>query len=437
MGADLTALQQLPDERWLMFWKRCQPRRWQGQRADASGKPFGKGRPIEGWPRLPLRTCLDAICRAASGKTPVQIPAQIPTWKARLDAGIGRLRHLPLGSRLPAQRSLRPLRRGLLFAGAALLLLLQPGADAIAADIATPAMVASDAPTADAPAAHAPASDPRASEALTTSGLIGPHPIPLPVSRPEALTFDAPRLCTLIADAAAAHELPPEFLARLIWQESRFDIAALSPVGAEGVAQFMPGTAALRGLENSWDPRMAIPESARFLADLREQFGNLGLAAAAYNGGPNRVARWLASDGRLPFETVNYVLSITSRPVDWFREPGREDEGKPLEEGMDFAEACGRMPVIATRAMGIDPRKPWGVQIAAGISQGAALRAFDRARSSLSSIIGGAEPVLVRSKLVAGRTAWSARVGADSRGEALALCQRIRGAGTSCVVRQN
>src|SRR5690606_21249806 len=127
MGADLTALQQLPDERWLMFWKRCQPRRWQGQRADASGKPFGKiGAPDEGWPGVPLRAPLRAKCRAAPGKA----PTQIPTWKARLDAGIGRLRHLPLGSRLPAQRSLRPLRRGLLFAGAALLLLLQPGADA-------------------------------------------------------------------------------------------------------------------------------------------------------------------------------------------------------------------------------------------------------------------------------------------------------------------
>src|SRR5690625_5079412 len=257
----------------------------------------------------------------------------------------------------------------------------------------------------------------------------------VPRPRPHALTFDAPGICALIADAAELHDIPPEFLARLIWQESSFDIAALSPVGAEGVAQFMPGTAALRGLSNAWDPRAAIPESARFLADLRDRFGNLGLSAAAYNGGPDRVATWLARGGRLPYETVNYVLSITSRPVDWFREPGREVEGKPLEEGVDFVEACGRMPVIATRAMGIGPRKPWGVQIAAGISQGAALRAFDRARSSLSSIIGGAEPVLVRSKLVAGRTAWSARVGADSRGEALALWQRIRGAGTACVAR--
>jgi len=324
-----------------------------------------------------------------------------------------------MGARLAcplAGRSAERLRRGLLALIAAFVLQVPSQAGA------------GEAPHGTAPIEIEPGTG-------LASSLSGRLPVPRP--RPHSLTFDAPGVCALIADAAELHDIPPEFLARLIWQESRFDIAALSPVGAEGVAQFMPGTAMLRGLSNAWDPRAAIPESARFLADLREQFGNLGLAAAAYNGGPERVATWLAKGGRLPFETVNYVLSITSRPVDWFREPGREVEGKPLEEGADFADSCGRLPVIASRAMGVGPRKPWGVQIAAGISQGAALRAFDRARNSLSSIIGGAEPVLVRSKLVAGRTAWSARVGADSRGEALALCQRIRGAGTACVVRQN
>src|SRR5690625_826114 len=324
-----------------------------------------------------------------------------------------------MGARLAcplAGRSAERLRRGLLALIAAFVLQVPSQAGA------------GEAPHGTAPIEIEPGTG-------LASSLSGRLPVPRP--RPHSLTVDAPGVCALIADAAELHDIPPEFLARLIWQESRFDIAALSPVGAEGVAQFMPGTAMLRGLSNAWDPRAAIPESARFLADLREQFGNLGLAAAAYNGGPERVATWLAKGGRLPFETVNYVLSITSRPVDWFREPGREVEGKPLEEGADFADSCGRLPVIATRAMGVGPRKPWGVQIAAGISQGAALRAFDRARNSLSSIIGGAEPVLVRSKLVAGRTAWAARVGAESRGEALALCQRITGAGTACVVRQN
>lgn len=268
---------------------------------------------------------------------------------------------------------------------------------------------------------------------------MGAEVIPLPRLRPAAQTFDAPGLCRLIADAARRHGLPAEFFARLIWKESRFDIRALSPAGAQGVAQFMPGTARLRGLGDPWDPRQAIPASAHFLADLKAQFGNFGLAAAAYNGGPHRVEAWLARGGGLPYETINYVLSITARPVEWFREPGREVEPRPLEKGRKFAEACARLPVIATRAMGVaaGDRKPWGVQVAAGISYGAALKAFSRARARAASVIGGQGAIVVRSRLVAGRTAYSARVGADSRAEATRLCTRLRRIGAPCVVRRN
>ena len=267
---------------------------------------------------------------------------------------------------------------------------------------------------------------------------LGAEVVPLPTPRPPALTFDAPGLCRLIGDAASRHRLPPEFFARLIWKESRFDVRALSPVGAQGVAQFMPGTARLRGLADPWDPRQAIPASAHFLADLKARFGNWGLAAAAYNGGPERVAAWLARGGGLPYETVDYVQSITHRPVDWFREPGREVEHLPLEQGMDFAAACARLPVIATRAMGVAAdRKPWGVQVAAGISHGAALKAFARARADAASVIGNRNAIIVRSRLVGGRTAYSARVGADSRLEAAQLCDRLRRINAPCVVRRN
>ncbi len=269
---------------------------------------------------------------------------------------------------------------------------------------------------------------------------MGAEVVPLPRPRPAALSFDAPGLCTLIADAARRHGLPPEFFARLIWKESRFDVRALSPVGAQGVAQFMPGTAEMRGLDDPWDPRQAIPASAHFLADLKAQFGNFGLAAAAYNGGPNRVAAWLTrGGGALPYETIDYVLSITNRPVEWFRERGREVEHRPLEKGLDFYEACARMPVIATRAMAVSTgkRKPWGVQIAAGISQGAALKAYARARNRAAALIGDRDAVIVRSRLVAGRTAYSARVGVGSRAEAAELCGRLRRIGTPCVVRKN
>ena len=268
---------------------------------------------------------------------------------------------------------------------------------------------------------------------------MGAEVVPLPRPRPASLSFDAAGRCALIGAAARRHGLPPEFFARLIWKESRFDIRALSPVGAQGVAQFMPGTARLRGLDDPWDPREAIPASAHFLADRKAQFGNFGLAAAAYNGGPHRVEAWLARGGGLPYETIDYVLSITSRPVEWFREPGREVEHRPLEKGVAFAEACARLPVIATRAMGVatGDRKPWGVQVAAGISHGAALKAFARARADAASVIGGREAIVVRSRLVGGRTAYSARVGTDSKLEAAQLCDRLRRINAPCVVRRN
>ena len=58
-----------------------------------------------------------------------------------------------------------------------------------------------------------------------------------------------------------------DFFARLIWKESRFDPNAVSPAGAEGIAQFMPGTAAMRGLKNSFDIEQAIPASANTSAN--------------------------------------------------------------------------------------------------------------------------------------------------------------------------
>ena len=93
------------------------------------------------------------------------------------------------------------------------------------------------------------------------------------------------------------NRLPAEFLTRLIWRESSFRAGAVSPAGARGIAQFMPGTAQERGLADPFDPEQAIPKAAHLLADLRRRFGNLGIAAAAYNAGPARVGDWLRGGG--------------------------------------------------------------------------------------------------------------------------------------------
>src|SRR5271168_1273609 len=72
-------------------------------------------------------------------------------------------------------------------------------------------------------------------------------------------------VCQTLQSAALANDLPLGFFARLIWQESRFDAQAVSPAGAQGVAQFMPGTAAWVRLANPFDATEAINKSAEFL----------------------------------------------------------------------------------------------------------------------------------------------------------------------------
>jgi hypothetical protein len=121
-------------------------------------------------------------------------------------------------------------------------------------------------------------------------------------------------------DAATAHTLPVGYFLRLIRQESGFNPNSVSHAGAQGIAQFMPATAYDRGLKDPFDPAEALPKSAELLNELRDHFGNLGLAAAAYNAGPERVHRWLAGKSPLPQETIDYVRVITGHDAsDWAR----------------------------------------------------------------------------------------------------------------------
>jgi hypothetical protein len=126
-------------------------------------------------------------------------------------------------------------------------------------------------------------------------------------------------LCNALAASAHDNDLPIPFFANLIWQESRLRDDVVSRKGALGIAQFMPKVATEKGLDNPFDPLQAIPASARFLRELRLQFGNLGFVAAAYNAGARRVAEWLERRGELPRETRSYVVRVTGLSVDAWR----------------------------------------------------------------------------------------------------------------------
>ncbi|MFB0488029.1 hypothetical protein ABIE45_000615 [Methylobacterium sp. OAE515] len=127
----------------------------------------------------------------------------------------------------------------------------------------------------------------------------------------------------LISDAASRTGLPYDFLYRLLRQESGLRADAVSPKGALGIAQFMPATALERGLTDPFDPSQAVIKAAELLRDHTVRFGNLGLAAAAYNAGPGRVERWLAGASGMPQETRDYVQIITGRVVEDWAPAGR------------------------------------------------------------------------------------------------------------------
>jgi hypothetical protein len=248
-------------------------------------------------------------------------------------------------------------------------------------------------------------------------------------------------VCRLIENAAREHRLPVAFLTRIVWRESSFRAGVVSPAGAEGIAQFMPQTARERGLADPFDPEQAIPEAARLLADLRRQFGGLGVAAAAYNAGPGRVASWLQGQGELPAVTRAYVRFVT--------EPGAEEGTDSLLQPTDFdpepvaAQTCVALTaeLRRDRGEGIDdevgfaPLAPWGVQLAGNFSKVRALAAFQRHGQRYAAVIGELRPMIIGRLLRSRGTRrfYQIRLPAASRQVAEALCSRIHAAGGNCV----
>ncbi|WP_260906693.1 lytic transglycosylase domain-containing protein [Chelativorans salis] len=248
------------------------------------------------------------------------------------------------------------------------------------------------------------------------------------------------RVCHLIENQSARNRLSPHFIARLLWKESRFNPNAVSPRGAEGIAQFMPATASRRGLADPFDVDQAIHASVSYLSDLQKRFGNLGLAAAAYNAGEARVSRWLSRGGFLPLETEAYVLGIFGQPVDRFIDATSEAPVQPLDPQLPFKEACMRLPVSAASvtAMTSVLTKPWGVHVAGNVRRDVAIRSWERLRSAHQTLLAAYEPVVSRIRAAhAPRGIYAVRLGAETRAEADGICAKLRSAHASCVVLRN
>lgn len=243
--------------------------------------------------------------------------------------------------------------------------------------------------------------------------------------------------CDLIEAQARHYRLPPGFLTRVLWKESLFNPNAVSPKGAQGIAQFMPGTAAERGLADPFDPEEAIPHSARFLRELQLKFGNLGLAAAAYNAGPQRVTSWLSGRSSLPAETLDYVQFITGRAAaDWHPAASGEDQAAAGEP--DLGMACGVFVVLAARGQiggaKAAPRAPKGPVVArhGGGGQTIAAAATGQQIAGGPAASGG-EPVVTR-LAGGGKPSYVVKAGVRSHTEARQACSRLRASGSYCVV---
>ena len=253
-------------------------------------------------------------------------------------------------------------------------------------------------------------------------------------------------VCRLIDAAAKDKRLPVELFARLIWRESGFRNSAVSPKGAQGLAQFMPGTAAERGLADPFDPEQAIPHSASYLADLRGQFGNFGLAAAAYNAGAGRVQAWMAGTRGLPDQTRRYVIAITGRPAeDWTArghgdpasaEPGEGTSCLQVTAALRRGRAGAPQIAEAEEEPTLAQLAPWGVQLAGNFSKALALRSFARESRSYAKLLGDVRPMIIGTLLRSrgSRPFYRVRAPAQTREEAESVCARIREAKGNCMV---
>ncbi|WP_322866836.1 lytic transglycosylase domain-containing protein [Aquicoccus sp. G2-2] len=244
-------------------------------------------------------------------------------------------------------------------------------------------------------------------DGVCSSGRYGP----VQCINPQNFVFDT---CRALDNFARTQGLDPGFFARLIWQESRFDPFALSPAGAQGIAQFMPQTAKLRGLSDPYNPALALEHSAAYLAEMKQTFGNPGLAAIGYNGGEARADGIIAGTGGLAQETIDYVAIITGLSwQDWL-----QDDIKPpdlrLSKTEPFLQACSEL--ARKRRLSPPPRakqrfKPWGVQLAFATTKKGARADFTRKTRSCASKVKGKRPIWSGKKAGPARragTSWRA-----------------------------
>jgi hypothetical protein len=248
-------------------------------------------------------------------------------------------------------------------------------------------------------------------------------------------------ICRALEQSAAENALPVEFFARVIWQESRFDSRAVSPKGAAGIAQFMPATASWHGLADPFEPVEALRHSAAYLRELLDRFGNLGLAAAAYNAGPGRVSAWLTNHRSLPAETRNYVALVTGWTADeWASSSPPQKAETTIPQGVPCTRLANLILAPKQERQRIAAYIPrWGIQLAAHLSESTAWAIYRDRLKRFGSLIGDREPIVLHKEIPGmGRAKrYIITIADDDRGPLDKLCRKLIAADATCDVLRN
>ena len=275
---------------------------------------------------------------------------------------------------------------------------------------------------------------------LLALGLLWPWTVNAAPEPREAL---AARVCAAAEAQAKTNSLDPSFFARLLWRESLFDPNVVSPKGAQGIAQFMPETAAKRGLVDPFDPIAAVSASAAYLAELKKSFGNMGLAAAAYNAGEKRVSDWLGGKTGLPQETRDYVAFITGHQADEWREVIAEFPIPSIGSAPGFAANCvalaTRKQELAGNHIRSAPAAPWGALLAVNFDESTAVAMFRRLKLRFPGVLANRDPLIARKRNLSrgSRRLTYVMLGEQSRESAITTCEKLKASGAPCIVRKN
>ena len=169
---------------------------------------------------------------------------------------------------------------------------------------------------------------------------------------------------------------------------------------------------------------------------MRAKFGNLGLVAAAYNAGPQRVQDWLSGKRTLPSETLAYVRSVTGGPAEEWKRP----DARTWKVSIASDTPCvgttklAAKPVPSAPSAPPEPRAPWAVQLIGDPLESNALSRYAQLQKKYQAILGGREPLLMRTTMGNAAIWHRISIAADTREAAETLCSRLRAVGGSCLV---